>query len=51
MHSTDKLEVVAIAAVAVVVLASALLMSLIPCKADQGELAVAAAEEESTNLV
>ena len=51
MELTDKLEVVAMAAAAAVALAPALMMQLILYKVDREELAVAAAAEESTNLV
>jgi hypothetical protein len=50
MKLTDRPRVVATVAAAVGALAPALLISVIPSKVDREELAVAAAEEESTNL-
>jgi hypothetical protein len=50
MKLTDRPRVVATVAAAAGALAPALLISVIPSKVDREELAVAAAEEESTNL-
>ncbi len=51
MDLTDKLEVVAMAGAAEVVLAPALLILLILYKVDREELAVEAEAAESINLV